>query len=297
MVIATVAAMTAASPVRAAFPGRNGRIVFAAIRAGGSRSQLYSVRSDGSGVRKLTHVPRGSSAWKPHVSADGGSVVYVVSTEGQNDQLWLMRSDGTEQHQLPTGQRFSPSGEGTAGFAPDGRIVYSRCGDYVEFFYTCKIVSVRPDGSDMHLIIGGRWHPKEPVVSPDASTIAYVSDLGGRDARVWLADADGTNRRAITSGFKFLEGLSWSPDGSHVAFGGVTRNIAVYTIATDGSDLTKVVPTATFPAWSPNGRWLVYVSELRGRFERARPDGTDISGVVDPTVRTVIDISDWGVAP
>jgi Tol biopolymer transport system component len=298
IVVTTLVGTIGAAPARAAFPGTNGRIVFGAIRVGSGRSQIYSVRPDGSGLQQLTHVPTGSSAWKPHVSADGERVVFVVSTQNQSDQLWLMRWDGTHQRPLTAERRFSPATNGTAGFTPNGRrIVYSRCGNYVGFYYTCKIVSVRRDGTDMRVVVAGRWHPKEPVVSPDGSTIAYVSDKGGYDARLWIVDADGTDRRAINADFRFIEGLSWSPDGSRIAFGGINvkRRLKVYTIAADGTDLQPVMPAATFPAWSPNGDWLIYLSEGRGRFERARPDGTDVSAVVDPSVLTVIDISDWGV--
>lgn len=278
-------------PALAAFPGTNGRIVFDNLFSGSP--QIYSVHPDGTGLRQLTDLPEGSGAWQPRVSADGRSIVFVVSTDGENDQVWLMRSDGT--HQRPLAQEPDWS-QGGPGFTPDGeRIVYSRCGGYVPPYWTCRIVSVRRDGTGMRTIVGGTWHPAEPVVSPDGSTIAYVSDKGGYDARLWLVDADGSDPRTIGPTFG-VERLSWAPDGSRIAFTGDFRNGAVHTIAPDGSDLEVVVPDAIFPAWSPNGRWLVYRSERSGDLERARIDGTHVSPVVSSGAVPEIAFSDWGVA-
>ena len=294
VVAATLPGTAGVFPARAAFPGKNGHIVFDATRSGSGR-QIYSVGHDGRDMRKLTDFPKGSRAWQPRVSADGESIVFVGSTNGENDQLWLMRWDGTHQRPLTDEPRWSHGG---AGFTPNGRrIVYSRCGNYVPPYSTCKIVSVRRDGSDMRVIVGGRWHPNDAVVSPGGSTLAYVSDKGGYDARIWLMDTDETDRRVITADFRFIERLSWSPDGSRIVFGGLTpQEIKVYTIAADGSDLQEVSEGATFPAWSPNGEWLIYKSEANGAFERARPDGTDVSAIVDPAAFEDTGFSDWGVA-
>lgn len=295
--LASIVVVLLAPVSKAAFPGANGRIVFDTARLffdGAESSQIYSVRPDGSDLRQLTNVPEGSSAWQPRVSADGRTIVFVVSTEGQNDQLWLMRSDGTQERRLAREPAWNQSG---AGFTPDGgRIVYSRCGNYLPFYWTCHIVSVRPDGTGLRTIVGGAWHPSEAVVSPDGATVAYVSDRGGYDARLWLVDSDGADPRTIGPTFG-VERLSWAPDGSRIAFTGDFRAGKVYTIAADGSDLDKVVPRAIFPAWSPNGRWLVFIGEVGGGLERARTDGSHVSTVVSDDTIPGIGFSDWGVAP
>lgn len=296
LLAATIVALPLATDSEAAFPGTNGRIVFDSVQLffdGSGSSQVYSVRPDGSGLRQLTNMPEGSSAWQPRVSDNGRTFVFIVSTDGENDQLWLMRTDGTRERPLTEEPDWSHVG---AGFTPGGnRIVYSRCGNYVAFYRTCKIVSVRRDGTGLRTIVGGTWHPNEAVVSPDGSTVAYVSDEGGYEARLWLVDSDGSNTRTIGPTFG-VERLSWSPEGSRLAFTGDFRNGKVYTIAADGSDLDKVVPSAIFPAWSPNGRWLVYL-DGRGDLERAHTDGTHVLTVVSSGTIPGIGFSDWGVAP
>jgi TolB protein len=280
----------------AAFPGANGRIVFDTAQEfffGTGSSQIYMVRPDGSGLRQLTNMPDGKSAWQARVSSDGEWILFVVSAENANDQLWLMRADGTHEHPLVREPEWQ---QGVGGFTPDGRIVYSRCGSYVPSYSTCHLVSIGRDGSDRRTLVGGTWHPTDPVVASDG-TIAYLSDKGGYDPRIWLADENGSHRRAVGPTFG-IERLSWSPDSSHLVFGGNFHGheIGIYTMAVDGSDLKEVVPAASLPAWSPNGRWLLYRSERRRDFERARTDGTDVQPVVDPSFGSHIGFSDWAVA-
>lgn len=75
--------------------------------------------------------------------------------------------------------------------------------------------------------------------------------------------------RAITTGQQLDETPKWSPAGGRIAF--VRTSIPrgsqtgppeeIWTIATDGRaarQLTHNSVSDTAPAWSPNGRWLVY---------------------------------------
>lgn len=287
------------APAQAAYPGANGRIVYDTAWSfwnGGGTSQIYSVQPNGDDVRQLTHVAEGTAAWHPAVSPSGTRIAYVYSADGSNDQVWIMRANGSHQQLVVDEPDWSGTGP---SFTADGsRLLYSRCGNYVAFYWTCKIVSVRLDGSDRRTIIGGTWHPSDPVMSPDGDTIAYVSDAGGYDARIWLANANGTHRRVLGANTILVERPMWSPDGTHLVFTD-SRYSRIFTIRVDGNGLKQVASHSIFGAWSPDGCRLVFKGDGRsdgfGPLRTTNTDGTDPVRVVG--FLTGVGYSDWGIRP
>jgi Tol biopolymer transport system component len=286
----------APGPAQAAFPGANGRIYFDTIWSYwnfGEASQIYSVRPNGDGLRQLTHMSPGSAAWHPAVSPDGRRVAYVVSTEGVSDQVWVMRADGSHQRAVADGPTYSNS---SPSFTASGRrLLFTRCGNFVAPFWTCKIDSVRLDGSGRRTIIGGTWHPSDPVMSPDGRTIAFVSDAGGYDARIWLASVNGSHRRVVGPKRILVERLSWSPDGSHLVFTD-SRFVKVYSMRANGKSLHAIASNAVFGAWSPDGKRIVSVhapDSGSGPLQVMKKDGSDRRRIVKGALRP--GYSDWGI--
>ena len=287
---------SAAPPTRPAFPGENGRIVFDTAMGwfnGVAPSQIYTVLPDGSDLQQLTDVDEGSAAWHPVFSPKAYRIAYVSSTEGTNHQVWIMRADGSHQRPLIDEPAWEDTGP---TFTADGRrVLYSRCGAYVPPFWTCKIVSVRLDGSGRRTIIGGTWHPSDPAISPDGTMLAYASDAGGYEARIWLADADGEHRHALGPTFG-VERVMWSPDGTHLVFTGY-RTGSLYTIATDDTGLAEIAPGVLFGAWSPDGTRIVSTVDSgmgAAQLQTTEPDGSDPVPLVDASLWA--GYSDWGVA-
>jgi len=112
---------------------------------------------------------------------------------------------------------------------------------------------------------------ESPRVSPDGRTIAYVvrtRDLakGKRTARIWLVDADGTNRRPLTNGEKQDTDPRWAPDGRSVAFVSDRSGSAqLWLIPRDGGEATKLTDVATGvsePQWAPAGGLLAFTSDV-----------------------------------
>jgi Tol biopolymer transport system component len=284
------------APAHAAFPGANGRIVFDTIWKywdGVDASQIYSVRPDGGGLHQLTHMEPGSAAWHPAVSPSARRIAYVVSSGDANDQIWIMRSDGSHQRPVVAGNAWSNT---SPSFTASGRrLLFTRCGTYVAIYWTCKIDSVRLDGSGRRTVIGGTWHPFDPAMSPDGSTIAYVSDAGGYDSRLWLADADGGHRRVVGPKRILMERPSWSPDGKRLVFTD-GRFVKLYTMRVDGTGLHAIASNAIFGAWSPDGTRIVSLhapDSGAGPLQVTRTDGHDPTGIVKGSRRA--GYSDWGV--
>ena len=93
--------------------------------------------------------------------------------------------------------------------SPDGKtIAFDMLGD----IYTMPASG----GTATNIASGMAWE-MQPRFSPDGSQIAFTSDRAGGD-NIWVMDADGENKRAITKeSFRLMNNPTWSPDGKYIA--------------------------------------------------------------------------------
>ncbi len=137
MIIALVGSAALLSVVAAAdasTPGSNGRLVFS--QDTGAGAQLFTMRSDGSGVRQVTHVD--GDAVAPDWSPDGSWIVFELDADHAG--IAIIRSGGSGLRDLtPTGLQSQPV------FTPDGRsIVFDR---FMPSTGDDSIWTMRSDGS------------------------------------------------------------------------------------------------------------------------------------------------------
>lgn len=103
-----------------------------------------------------------------------------------------------------------------------------------------------------------------PIWSPDGQTIAVTGD---RYQGIWLANADGSNIRELTSedaGF----GMSWSNDSESIlsrvnTYENRRRNHAIKVFHADGKEPTQVTESrskmASIPQWAQYGEKIVLI--------------------------------------
>lgn len=109
-----------------------------------------------------------------------------------------------------------------------------------------------------------------PTWSPDGKMIAFEIRNGAGAYSIWVMNADGTNKRALTQYTDDVD-PAWSPDGKKIAFTswrGATAEL--YVINADGSDeerLTYNSRTDGCPDWSPDGTRLVFCGVWDSNYE------------------------------
>ena len=123
--------------------------------------------------------------------------------------------------------------------SPDGKtILFELLGD----LYTLPI-----SGGTATRITSGQAYDMQPRYSPDGQRIVFVSDRDGAE-NVWIADANGTNPRALTTTERenYVSPI-WTPDSKYVI---ATKGTQLWLYHTDGGSGIQMTgrPAAGAPA-------------------------------------------------
>lgn len=107
-------------------------------------------------------------------------------------------------------------------------------------------------------------------------SIAFVSDRDG-DQQIYSMNSDGTNPVRLTHlRDAILSDLDWSPDGQSLAFVNQLPvsdsqnqyDIFVLDVATGRiTRLTDDEPSENRPSWSPDGKFIAYLSDVGGAYD------------------------------
>jgi TolB protein len=107
-----------------------------------------------------------------------------------------------------------------------------------------------------------------PAYSPDGKRIAFTSDRG-YGIQVYTMDAFGRSVKKITPADGWYDLADWSPWGDMLVFQGSrdsSRKFNIFTARSDGSQMRPLTSHSNneSPAWAPNGRHIVFVSNRDG---------------------------------
>jgi TolB protein len=142
-----------------------------------------------------------------------------------------------------------------------------------------------------------------PSFSPDGQKIVFNSDRGG-SPQLFVMDKDGSNIKRISKERGVYGNPVWSPRGDQIAFTKLTQgSFHIGIMDTNGNNERVIVKDFSLesPAWSPNGRYLIF-----HRQKRSNSDGTggettvhfiDITGYNERIIPTPRDGSDPAWSP
>jgi len=241
----------------AAFPGANGKIVFASNRDASNigEYEIYVMNADGTGVTRLTNSPGSND--NPKWSPDGTKIAFA-STRHVYYEIYVMNADGTGQTRLTNNSDIN---DYLLAWSPDGtKIAFSRAG--VDGVFDIYVMNA--DGTGQTRLTNNPASEHGPAWSPDGTKIAFNANWDG-NWEIYVMNADGTNPIRLTNNPADDYWPAWSPDGTKIAWR--SGSFEIYVMNADGTGVTQLtnqnVPGgANYPSWSPDGTKIVFHSEV-----------------------------------
>jgi len=236
------------------------------VQLGKTSFELHIADADGANAQPAlrSREPIMSPAW----SADGTRLAYV-SFESGKPVIYV--------HTIASGERrvlanFRGSNSAPA-WAPDGRtlaVVLTRDG-------LSQIYTIGADGGNVQRLTRSSGIDTEPVYSPDGRTIYFTSDRGG-GPQVYRMNTDGSNVVRVTFSGDYNVSPDISADGRLLAYVGRRAGrfqVQVLDLATNQETTVTDTVLDESPSFAPNGRMLLYATEIgrRGILASASVDG------------------------
>jgi Tol biopolymer transport system component len=197
-----------------------------------STFDVFSANADGSNPKQLTNTP-GYDA-ETTISLDGKKLVFTSMRDGDLD-IYTMDADGKNLRRLTNELGY----DGGPFWSYDGKQIVYRA-----------------------------HHPKTDEQKADYMGLLKQNLIRPTVLEIFVMNADGSNKRQVTSNGKANFGPYFFPDGKRIIFSSNLddargRNFDLYKINVDGTGLERITFNETFdgfPMFSPDGKKIVFAS-------------------------------------
>ena len=220
------------------------------------RFELKVADADGQNAQTVLASPEPilSPAWSP----DGTRLAYV-SFQLKKPVIYVQDLLGGRQIPVANfkGSNSAPK------WSPDGKqlaVVLSRDGG-------SQVYVMNPDGSNVRRLTTTTAIDTEPVFSPDGQSLYFTSDRGG-GPQIYRMPVKGGDATRVTFQGDYNISPRVSPDGKTLVF--IARNSGRYQltamdIASGQVQYLTDTQRDESPSFAPNGRMVLYASEINGR--------------------------------
>ncbi len=216
--------------------------------------------------------------WFPSLSPDGQWIVYSGDGSGNRD-IYLKSVGGQNPINLTSD---SPADDDQPAFSADGqRIAFRSSRDGGGIFVMGRT------GEAVRRVTRGGF---KPSWSPDGTQLAYVTEnvevnpqSANTFSQLWIVGVDAGEPRRLDVLDAVMQ--SWSPNGHSIAYTtrlGELAQTNIWTVSASGGEpvaATNDVAIDWYPAWSPEGDYLYFVSDRGGSMNLWRMPIDEESGV------------------
>ena len=221
----------------------------------------------------------GVSSGHPEWSPDGKYLAFLSARKGETTQVWLLNRLGGEATQLTN----FPQAVDSLVWSPDGKRLCLVMRDASR-----EELEAAKDREDEDKS-GEKVEKEKKAAKPWViDRLQFKSDevgyLDHRRTHLYVFDVASKKTAQVTGGDFDDAGPAWSPDGTKLAFASNRTadpdrnyNTDVWVVSADNTDkgaqLTQITTNPGedhSPAWSPDGKWIAYVTQTEPKlFEYA----------------------------